>query len=64
MTDQRLNHCMVFHIHQERTDALDLNSIAKAFAQANERQIAFFRHFKKNFVTILKLLTCYKKYKN
>ena len=41
MTQQCLNHCMVFHIHQERTDALDLNNIAKEFAQANERQIAF-----------------------
>ena len=29
MTHQRLNHCMILHIHQERTDDLDLNSIAK-----------------------------------
>ena len=29
MTQQRLNQSMVFHIHQERTGALDLNSIAK-----------------------------------
>ena len=31
MTQQRLNH----RIHQEKMDALDLNSIAKEFAQAN-----------------------------
>ena len=35
MTQQRLNHSMVLHIHQEKTDARDLNSIAKEFAQAN-----------------------------
>ena len=37
MTQLRLKHCMVFHINQERTDTLDLNSIAKGFARANER---------------------------
>ena len=31
MIQQHLNH----RIHQEKTDALDLNSIAKEFAQAN-----------------------------
>ena len=31
MTQQRLNH----RIHQEKVDALDLNSSAKEFAQAN-----------------------------
>ena len=44
MTHQCLNHCMVLHIHQERMDTLDLNSIVKEFAEANERQVAFFRH--------------------
>ena len=34
MTQQRLN---------QENGALDLNSIAKEFTQANERQIAFFR---------------------
>ena len=34
MTQQRLN---------RESGALDLNSIAKEFTQANERQIAFFR---------------------
>ena len=29
MTQQCLNQCMVFHIHQDRMGALDLNSIAK-----------------------------------
>ena len=42
MTQQQLNHCMVFHIHQEKTSAIDLNSIAKTFGQANKGQICFF----------------------
>ena len=35
----------LYGIHQERTDTLNLNSIANKFAQANERRIAFFGHF-------------------
>ena len=46
MTRQHLNHCMVFLTHQERMDALDLNSIAKEFAQVNEWQIVFFFNYK------------------
>ena len=42
ITHQRLNHCMVFDIHWERMGALDLNSIAKQFAWANERPNTFF----------------------
>ena len=42
ITHQRLNHCMVFHIHRERMGALDLNSIAKQFARANQRPNTFF----------------------
>ena len=45
MTHKRLIHCiLILYIHQERTDALDLNSIVKEFARANERPITFFRH--------------------
>ena len=42
MTQQRLNHCRVLHIHQEKTDTLDLNSIAKEFAQANVSLVFLF----------------------
>ena len=62
MTQQRLNHCMVFHYYQEKTNALNLNSIAKEFALANERWIAFsdifldhikiYSHAITNFITI------------
>ena len=57
MTQQslNLNHCMVLHIHQDRTNALDLNSIAKEFAQVNERWIAFFGYLKKNCLDHIKI---------
>ena len=37
MTPKRLNHLIVIHIHKERTDQLDLLSIAKEFISVNER---------------------------
>ena len=58
ITQQSLNHCMLFHIHQERTGALDLKSVAKEFTPANERRIAFF-----NQNCFGPLLTLDKKYK-
>ena len=52
MTHQCPNHGMILHIHQERTDALDVNSIAKEFAQANDRRIAFFDNLKIFWTTL------------
>ena len=46
MTQQRLNHCMFLHIHQDRTDTLNLRDIAEEFIQKNERRIGYFGHFK------------------
>ena len=37
ISQQGLNH--LYGIHQERMDALNLNSIAKEFDQANEKRI-------------------------
>ena len=55
MTQQRLNHCNGIPYSQERTGALDLFSIAKEFAQANEGGLLFLRHLKsKMFWSILK----------
>ena len=42
MTQKRLNHLIVMHIHKERTDQLDLSSIAKEFASVNERRKSYF----------------------
>ncbi len=42
MTQSRLNHCVLLHVHQDKTDELDLHTIAKEFVQINERRINFF----------------------
>ena len=38
MTQQRLNHCMLLHIHREQTELLDFTDIAKKFISRNERR--------------------------
>ena len=53
---------MIFHIHQERTDALDLNSIAKEFAANSDHfklinkfyldHIKFYLNAIMNFISI------------
>ena len=45
MTQQRLNHCMLLHVHVTLTDHLDLTDIAKEFVRRNERRGTFFGHF-------------------
>ncbi len=42
MTQSRLNHCVLLHVHQDKTDELDLHTIAKELVQINERRINFF----------------------
>ncbi len=42
MTQSRLNHYVLLHVHQDKTDELDLHTIAKEFVQINERRINFF----------------------
>ena len=38
MTQQRLNHCFILHVHRQKTDSLDLKEIAQEFIQRNERR--------------------------
>ena len=45
MTQQCLNHVIMTHVHQERTDQLDLKKIAQEFAKKNSRRIDFFGLF-------------------
>ena len=45
MTQQRLNNMMLLHCHKARTDAIDLTVVARDFAIANERRLAFFGNF-------------------
>ena len=41
MSQKRLNHLIVMHIHKERTDQLDLSNIAKEFVSLNERRKSY-----------------------
>ena len=45
MTQQRLNHCMLLHVHVKQTDQLDLIDIAKEFVRRNERRRTLFGNF-------------------
>ena len=45
MTQEQLNHVMLLHAHNDRTDNINLLEIAKEFVSFNERQINVFGHF-------------------
>ena len=45
MTQQRLNHCMILHVHREETDKLNLIEVAKEFVEKNDRRKQFFGQF-------------------
>ena len=45
MTQKRLNHVILLHIHKQRADYLHLISIARDFTEANSRRKAFFGNF-------------------
>ena len=38
----RLNHSVLLHVYQDKTDELDLHTIANEFVHINERRINFF----------------------
>ena len=42
MTQNRLNHLMVLHVHKERTDSLDLMNIAREFVTGREGRLRMF----------------------
>ena len=42
MSQQRLNHLMLLHIHKDRTNTLDLVSVVKEFISCNERRLSYF----------------------
>ena len=45
MTEQRLNNCMLLHIHKDLTDSLDLHQVAKDFILAKESRNRYFGNF-------------------
>ena len=42
MTQSRLNHCMLVHVHQDKTDTLNICEIANDFIRCNEKRIEYF----------------------
>ncbi|CAF4270051.1 unnamed protein product [Rotaria sp. Silwood2] len=44
MTQQRFNHVLIPHVHKEKLDQLDLNSICTDFIAKNQSRKAFFGH--------------------
>ena len=45
MTQDRLNHLMVFHVHKDLTDKLNLNDIGNEFVGQSEHRLALFGSF-------------------
>lgn len=46
MTQERLNHLMVLHVHRESTDAMDLREIANDFVSYKEADFPLLESFK------------------
>ena len=49
MSQQRLNHLMLLHVHKERTDALDLEEAAREFIVNSEHRQRISAHFNHYF---------------
>ena len=45
MSEQRLNNCLLLHVHKEITDSLDHTLIAKEFIEANDERKKYFGSF-------------------
>ena len=45
ITEERLNSCIVLHIHKNLTDSCDLVEIAKEFVAANDERRKYFGTF-------------------
>ena len=45
MTEKRLNHCLLLHIHKELTDSMDLVVVAKEFIDLYDERKKYFGHF-------------------
>ena len=45
MTEQRLNNCLLLHVHKKLTDELNLVSVAREFVARNEERIKYFGNY-------------------
>ena len=45
MTQERLNHLMILHVHKELTDSINLCDVANEFVRVHERRYQVFGSF-------------------
>lgn len=55
MTQQRLSHCLILHVHREKTDNLNHTEVAQEFIERNDRQKRFFW---KVLLSTIELIEC------
>jgi hypothetical protein len=46
MTQTRLNSCMMLHIHKDKTDSIDIHTIARSFVNCRDERIQYFGQIK------------------
>ena len=45
MTNNRMNHLMIMHVHKDKTDKIDMIQTAKSFIEKNDSRRKRFGHF-------------------
>lgn len=45
MTQERLNHLMLLHVHKDKTDKLDITSVGNEFVSGSEHRMSVFGKF-------------------
>ena len=45
MTEKRLNHCLLIHVHKSLTDGLDLTCVAKELISRYDERLKYFGNF-------------------
>lgn len=57
MTQARLNHFMLLHVHKERTDKIDLKSVVNQFIDESEHHLSIFAKSNTNYILQARLTT-------
>ena len=57
MTQERLNHFMLLHVHKERTDKIDLKSVVNQFIDESEHHSSIFAQSNTNYILQARLTT-------
>ena len=54
-SDNRINHLMILHVHNKKTDNLNISKIANKFVERNKARKHIFGQFKQDETKILKI---------